>query len=111
MLRGWGEAVEKQLGHYEEPARAAALAARYANAFPQAYRGEHGAAEAAADILRLTCLASDDARDRDARLSRLSDARADCLRMKIQQRQGARPRSSAVPAWGDSGLRVPTQVT
>ena len=110
MLRGWGEAVEKQLGHYEEPARAAALAARYANAFPQAFRAEHGAAEAAADILRLRGLAGDEARDRDARLYRLADDRADCLRMKIYQRQGALPLSDAVPALENFGFRVLTEV-
>jgi len=110
MLRGWGEAVERQLGQLEDASRAAALTARYAHAFPQSYRIEHGPAEAAADILRLRSLAGDEARDRDARLYRLAGDRADCLRMKIYQQQGALPLSDAVPALENFGFRVLTEV-
>src|SRR3546814_20767730 len=50
MLRGWSEAVEAALTQTLEPVRAAAVAARYAEAFPLAYRTDYGAAEAAIDI-------------------------------------------------------------
>src|SRR5690606_9177085 len=53
MLRGWGDAVEAALTDNEEPGRAAALAARFAEAFPGAYRSAYGPAEAARDIERL----------------------------------------------------------
>jgi glutamate dehydrogenase len=39
MLRGWNEAVESELAASEEPMRAAAFAARWADLFPLAYRG------------------------------------------------------------------------
>src|SRR5690606_39971041 len=71
MLRGWGDAVEAALGETEEAARAAAIAARYAEAFPEGYRTRYGAGEAATDIVRLRRLAGDEARcplGRDARL-------------------------------------------
>src|SRR3546814_11837755 len=98
MLRGWGEAVERQLGQLEDPSRAAALTARYAYAFPQSYRIEHGPAEAGVDILRLRSLAGHEARDRAARLTRPPGDRADCLRMKIYKHQGSLPLSGPVPA-------------
>ena len=53
MVRGWPAAVEAALARCDAPARAAALAARYAEAFPLAYRTAYGPAEAAQDILRL----------------------------------------------------------
>src|SRR5690606_2659020 len=58
LLRGWTDAVEAALGVQEEPNRAAALAARYADAFPPAYRASHGAGEAARDIERIRTLAT-----------------------------------------------------
>ena len=74
MLRGWGDAVEAALAEHGEPGRAAALAARYAEAFPQAYRAAYGAAEAAQDIERMRRLARRRRRRgplrRDARLYR-----------------------------------------
>ena len=48
MLRGWTDAVEAELRDAGKRPRAAALAARYAEAFPLAYRTAYGAAEAAA---------------------------------------------------------------
>src|SRR5690606_35465113 len=74
MLRGWPDAVEAALAEAGGASRAAALAARYAEAFPQTYRADYGPAEAAQDIERLRRLASGE-RDcplgRDARLYRL----------------------------------------
>jgi glutamate dehydrogenase len=81
MLRGWTDAVEAALAAGGEPNRAAALAARYAEAFPQAtarlWRGR-----GARDIDRMRRLAGgelDRPLGRDARLYRLAgDRRARC---------------------------------
>src|SRR5690606_19503130 len=73
MLRGWGDAVEAALAESEETNRAAALAARYAEAFPQSYRSDYGPVEAARDIERLRRLAVEESGrplNRDARLYR-----------------------------------------
>jgi len=110
MLRGWNEAVERHLGEDEDPARAAAIAARYAPAFPPAYRGDYGAAEAARDIRRLRALAHDGNGERDARLYHLEGDPADRLRMKIYQYEGALPLSDAVPALENFGFKVLTEV-
>src|SRR5690606_3966054 len=89
--------------------RAAALAARYAEAFPQTYRADYGPAEAAQDIERLRRLASGE-RDcplgRDARLYRLDGDPLDQVRLKIYQLGGAMPLSDAVPALENFGFRV-----
>jgi glutamate dehydrogenase len=63
MLRGWNEAVEGRLAATGDEGRAAAIAARYAPAFPPAYRMSYGPAEAALDIgkLRPLAIAADDA--------------------------------------------------
>lgn len=53
MVRGWEPEVENRLAEISEEGRAAALALRYANAFPTGYRLQYGATEAAHDILRL----------------------------------------------------------
>ena len=44
MLRGWADAVEAALAQSEEPSRAAALATRYAEGFPEGYRIAYGPA-------------------------------------------------------------------
>ncbi|UIP07205.1 NAD-glutamate dehydrogenase [Erythrobacter sp. SDW2] len=112
MLRGWTEAVETELARNHEPGRAAALATRYAEAFPLGYRTAYGALEAATDIDRLRRLLSHAAEDdgsghrRDARLYRLSGDAEDQLRMKVYQDEGALPLSDAVPALENFGFRV-----
>jgi glutamate dehydrogenase len=118
MLRGWTDAVEEALALQEEPGRAAALASRYADTFPAAYRTEYGAAEAAEDIARLRQLAVGDAQrplGRDARLYRADGDAADQLRLKLYQAGGAMPLSDAVPALEHFGFRVlaelPTELT
>ena len=110
MLRGWNEAVEKHLAEEADPARAVAIAARYAPAFPPAYRSDYGAAEAARDIRRLRALAHDGGGERDARLYHLAGDPADRLRMKIYQHEGALPLSDAVPALENFGFTVLTEV-
>ncbi len=118
MLRGWSAAVEAALADAEEPARAAALAARYADAFPVGYRSAYGPAEAAQDIERMRHLSiADEERplQRDARLYRHEADAPDQLRLKIYQLGGAMPLSDAVPALENFGFRVlaelPTELT
>jgi glutamate dehydrogenase len=109
MLRGWGDAVEEALAEGEDTGRAAALAARYADAFPPVYRTSYGPAEAARDIERIRRLGSDESERplrRDARLYRLESDPADELRLKIYQLGGAMPLSDAVPALENFGFRV-----
>ncbi|HVR90170.1 MAG TPA: NAD-glutamate dehydrogenase domain-containing protein [Novosphingobium sp.] len=109
MLRGWNEAVESEIAASEEPSRAAAIAARHAEAFPLAYRSLYGPAEAATDIARLRRLAPDDSTSgtqRDARLHRLAGDPAGSLRLKLYQRHGSLALSDVVPALENFGFRV-----
>ncbi|WP_296719470.1 NAD-glutamate dehydrogenase domain-containing protein [Erythrobacter sp.] len=118
LLRGWNEAVATHLAKDEDAGRAAAIAARYAPAFPTGYRLAYGAAEAARDIGRLRTLAlteSDDpaapARpDRATRLYRLDSDAADSLRLKIYCARGGLALSDAVPALENFGFRVDAEL-
>jgi glutamate dehydrogenase len=116
MLRGWSEAVEAELATSIEAPRAAALAARYAEAFPPSYRADYGAAEAARDIGRLRHLmAAEQQGDtsvplRDARLYHLAGDPDDRLRLKIYQHEGSLPLSDAVPALENFGFRVLAEI-
>ncbi|MGY6637558.1 MAG: NAD-glutamate dehydrogenase domain-containing protein [Erythrobacter sp.] len=113
MLRGWNEAVE---GHLAAGGKddAATMAARYAPAFPPAYRMAYGPGEAALDIGKLCPLAaqSDEggALDRSVRLYRLDSDAADVLRLKIYCLKGKLPLSDAVPALENFGFRVMAEV-
>ncbi len=108
MVRGWPEAVESEIAASEEPSRAAAIAARYAEAFPQAYRTTYGAAEAAIDISRLRHLSAEGEAGarRGARLHFVANDEAGVLRLKLYQRSGALALSDAVPALENFGFRV-----
>jgi glutamate dehydrogenase len=114
MVRGWGDAVEAELARSEEPSRAAAVAARYAEAFPLAYRTAEGPAEAALDIARLRRLPLP-GEGIAARGVRLRDAGDDRLRLKLYQRSGALVLSDVVPALENFGFQVietvPTELT
>lgn len=57
MVRGWLPAVEEALAETEDAGRSAALAQRYADGFPMAYRNSAGPARAAR--LRSPILATD----------------------------------------------------
>jgi len=105
MVRGWREAVEAELAASEEPGRAAAMAARHAEAFPLAYRSAYGAAEAARDIARLRHLAERPAA-RDVRLHRQEDDGEGVLRLKLYEGSGLVALSDAVPALENFGFRV-----
>ena len=109
LLRGWGDAVETALTASEEPSRAAALAARYAEAFPASYRAAYGPAEAARDIARLRQLSAaqaDRPLSRDVRLYRDERDADNLLRLKIYQGGGSMALSDAVPALENFGFRV-----
>ncbi len=112
LLRGWTDAVESALAETEEPARAAALAIRHANSFPQAYRSAYGPAEAARDIERLRHLVPDEDHParRDVRLYYNKTDDPQTLRLKIYQAGGSLPLSDAVPALENFGFRVLSEV-
>ncbi|MBW8783473.1 MAG: NAD-glutamate dehydrogenase, partial [Novosphingobium sp.] len=112
LVRGWSESVESELARSEDPSRAAAMAARFAETFPLAYRSAYGAAEAARDINRLRRLSSEGikAPRRDARLYRLEADAGNVLRLKLYQRGGSLALSDAVPALENFGFRVLAEV-
>ncbi len=100
MLRGWTEAVENEIAEGEEAMRAAAIAGRYAEAFPLAYRSLYGPAEAARDIARLRGLG-----ETSLRGARLLVAERE-LRLKLYQHGGTIALSDAVPALENFGFHV-----
>ena len=108
MVRGWADAVESEIAASEEPSRAAAIAARYAEAFPLSYRTLYGPGEAALDIARLRRLAGEDEAGprRGARLHQQSGDAPGELHLKLYQRHGALALSDAVPALENFGFRV-----
>ena len=108
MVRGWDIAVEAELARSEDPSRAAAIAARFADAFPVGYRHVYGPAEAAEDIRALRVLHATGAPRRAVRLHRLG-AEED-LRLKLYQRDGAIVLSDAVPVLENFGFRVMQEV-
>ncbi|AIT80813.1 NAD-glutamate dehydrogenase domain-containing protein [Novosphingobium pentaromativorans] len=117
MLRGWGEAVEAVLAQGMDPARAAAVAGRYADAFPLSYRTDYGPVEAALDISHMRKVVVGEAAEgehrhglRDARLYRHASDDAAHLRLKVYQAEGSLPLSDAVPALENFGFRVLAEV-
>jgi glutamate dehydrogenase len=114
LLRGWNEAVENHLATVEEEGRAAALASRYAPAFPTGYRLVYGPEEAARDIakLRTLVLAEGEAErpGRAVRLYRLPGDAPEALRLKVYVIRGALALSDAVPAFENFGFRVSAEV-
>ncbi len=108
MLRGWSDSVETELAASDDPSRAAAIAHRFAEAFPLAYRSEYGAIEAARDIARLRHIAGEGEHGpkRDVRLHCVPGDGAGVLRLKVYQRSGAIALSDAVPALENFGFRV-----
>ncbi|WP_374410862.1 NAD-glutamate dehydrogenase domain-containing protein [Novosphingobium colocasiae] len=113
MLRGWPEAVEAALAAQGDVSRAAAMAARFADAFPMAYRSDYGAAEAAIDIAHMRKVVTGEgsggerpAGHRDARLYCRDGACDGRLQLKIYQAEGSLPLSDAVPALENFGFHV-----
>ncbi|MGP1352956.1 MAG: NAD-glutamate dehydrogenase [Parasphingopyxis sp.] len=103
MVRGWSTAVEAELNERLPSARAARLTLAYANTFPNGYRGEYGAAEAAKDILRLRGLTE---YQRGVRLYRLEGDSGSQLRLKLYRRGASMPLSDTVPVLENFGFRV-----
>lgn len=114
LLRGWNEAVAGHLAASEEEGRAAALAARYAPAFPTGYRLTYGPQEAARDIAKLRTLVVAEGEvtraTRTVRLYRLDGDGADTLRLKVYVMTGTLALSDAVPALENFGFRVAAEV-
>ena len=116
LLRGWNEAVEGHLAATGEDAgRAAALAGRYAPAFPTGYRLAYGPEEAARDIAKLRTLALGEggaqrAGHRAVRLYRWPADGAETLRLKVYVPHGVLALSDAVPALENFGFRVLAEV-
>jgi glutamate dehydrogenase len=108
MVRGWDTAVEAELARSEDPSRAAAIAGRYADAFPIGYRHVYGPVEAAEDIRALRVLHAPGAPRRAARLHQLG-AEED-VRLKLYQRDGAIVLSDAVPVLENFGFKVLQEV-
>ena len=100
MVRGWTHSVEGELAKCEDPARAAAIAARYAEAFPGDYRIANGPAEAAHDIVALRAITG------RTRAARLQTTDGEALRLKLYQREGSIVLSDAVPVLENFGFRV-----
>ncbi|MBK5264649.1 MAG: NAD-glutamate dehydrogenase, partial [Alphaproteobacteria bacterium] len=103
MLRGWAPAVESSLAEIGEQSRAAALALRYAPAFPAAYRAGAGPEEAAVDILQIHGLTN--AHTRSALLYRNREDGPMRLRLKLYSIDPI-VLSEAVPALENFGFRV-----
>ena len=107
LVRGWTDAVEAELRAFAPDGRAAAIALRYAEAFPPGYRASYGAAEAAQDILRLY----GPAEDTSARFHVAPGDDAGEVRIKLYRRSGPLVLSDAVPALENFGFRVIEEVS
>ena len=113
LLRGWGEAVEAELGALEDPTRAAGLALRFAEHFPTGFRGRFGPHEAALDIARLHDLGASVESEEIVRGARLCFGEAEdkgTLRLKLYQSEGSLPLSEGVPALEDFGFYVQSEM-
>lgn len=103
MVRGWAPGVEAELAEHVVPARAARLSLTYADAFPNGYRVQYGAREAATDVLKLRDLSD---RQRGARLYRLDSDPGNRLRLKLYRLHASISLSDAVPVLENFGFRV-----
>ena len=104
LVRGWADAVESELRASMPEGRAAAIALRYAEAFPQGYRSAYGPAEAARDIIRLHG-------EGGARLYALPGDPDGEVRIKLYRRNGTLTLSDAVPALENFGFKVVEEVS
>lgn len=104
LVRGWDEALETALLDASGGTRAARLTLTYGKAFSASYRSQYSAAEAAADVIRLSELGSEDARAVD--LYRRADDAPNQLRLKIYRLGQIIALSDAVPVLENFGFRV-----
>ncbi|MFM6854748.1 MAG: NAD-glutamate dehydrogenase domain-containing protein, partial [Sphingopyxis sp.] len=128
MVRGWEPALEQALALLEDDRRAATLAHRFAPIFPQAYRLNRSADDAARDALRLrdltvetplnvrlcpsTPVASGPASGAQSAApdAPTTPAAAQELRLKVYAIGGALPLSGVVPALENFGFTVVEEV-
>ncbi len=113
MVRGWVPEVEARLAELGDEGRAAALAIKYANSFPPAYRATYGAAEAAQDIVRLRDTAAEISGDKPVhkvRFYRDGDDKGEFFRMKAYAIRQPLALSDVVPALENFGFRVIEEV-
>ncbi len=103
MLSGWEPAVEMALAKSSDAKRAAAMVARYGDAFPTHYRGAYTPDEAAQDMHCLLAMERD--HSRVCRL-RLAGNDEDLIRLKIYSAGGAMPLSDIVPVLENFGFGV-----
>jgi glutamate dehydrogenase len=104
MVRGWEPSVEEALGEIVGTSRATRLAISFMDDFPESYRVQTSAAEAAQDVLRICDLAGAGARD--ARLYRKESDGPSQLHLKTYRLAGVIPLSEAVPVFENFGFRV-----
>ncbi len=113
LVRGWAPAVEAALTAVAGE-DAIALANRFTARFPNAYRYDVAAEEAALDIVRLAAL-EDGAHSIDVRLYHAPAAASHKVQLKIYNADGPLPLSRAVPALENFGFVVeeerPTALT
>jgi len=103
MVRGWAPAVEAELIAAAGAPRATRLALSYLPAFSEGYKSRTSPDQAAADILRLSELESDD--ERGVRLCPSSHGPNE-LQLKTYRRGELIPLSEAVPVLENFGFRV-----
>ena len=108
MVRGWVPAVEANLSLTMPADRAAALAEKYAEGFPQSYRLGAGPEEAAIDIAEMAELSAHNGWR--VRLYRNPGDKRDELRLKLYSRP-AIALSDAVPAFENFGFKAIEEIT
>jgi glutamate dehydrogenase len=108
MVKGWSPAVEAELISAAGAARATRLALTYINAFPDGYRSRTSPDQAAADIMRLCDLSSEN--ERDVRLSRAPGGAPGQLQLKTYRQGGLISLSDAVPVLENFGFRVVEEI-
>jgi glutamate dehydrogenase len=108
MVRGWVPDVEEALGELVGEARATRLAITYLDQLPEGYRIRTSAAEAARDVVCLSGLENEGARD--VRLLGREIDDHDRLRLKTYRVGAIIPLSEAVPVFENFGFRVLDEV-
>ncbi|HEX6828171.1 MAG TPA: NAD-glutamate dehydrogenase, partial [Burkholderiales bacterium] len=102
--RRWQDDLQEALLERFGEERGLALLARYAGAFPAAYRDDTPARGAVYDIGQLDALAGDGGLQ--VLLYRLPEAQPGALRFKLFQREGAIPLSASLPMLEHMGVKV-----
>ena len=104
LVRGWEPGVEEALVPVVGPTRATRLAISLLDDFPESYRTQTSAEEAAQDVLRLSELRT--SASRDVRLFRKSGESGERLHLKTYRLGDVIPLSEAVPVLENFGFKV-----